>query len=171
MKIDKYVDVLETMIVSLTIAFFNDFFSEILEVLFLKKNIREITVLGIYIIIYIFTEFYRKKNKNIVEYYYKLLIFQVSGSILLYFFSYSELLLFKKESFITFIILFIISELRFKVSYKFLKNFNLEKNALYLLYFCLMIFVIRVIFFLVINTELIFNQRYDIIESFKLLKR
>ena len=38
MKIDKYVDVLETMIVSLTIAFFNDFFSEILEVLFLKKK-------------------------------------------------------------------------------------------------------------------------------------
>ena len=130
----KYIRTFETMIVSITIASFSYFLADVYEVFYPNEynRISDFLMLIIYIVMYIFTEIYQIKNKKIVRYFYELLVFQISGLILVMINNNNyRSFVFYKEVLIGFIVLFMITELRFKLGYNFFKNISYKDDIFY----------------------------------------
>ena len=164
----KYIRTFEIMIVSITIASFSYFLADVYEVFYPNEynRISDFLMLIIYIVMYIFTEIYQIKNKKIVRYFYELLVFQISGLILIMINNNNyRSFVFYKEVLIGFIVLFMITELRFKLGYNFFKNISYKDNIFYLIYYLFLIFFIRTIIFMIIWI-IIYFQQLNIIEIF-----
>lgn len=168
MEINRYINTFEMIIIGLTVTFLNSSLCEVINFFLRNGKIDKISILIIYILFYISVEFCRKKKKKMVGFYYKLLIFQVTGEILLFLFTHDNLLMLRKETLLFFIVLFIISELRFKIITNFFKNFDAPSDTVYAIYFVAMIFLGRFIIFLIMWVPL-YVQRQSIIESFETL--
>ena len=164
----EYIRTSEIMIVSITIASFSYFLADVYEVFYPNEynRISDFLMLIIYIVMYIFTEIYQIKNKKIVRYFYELLVFQISGLILVMINNNNyRSFVFYKEVLIGFIVLFMITELRFKLGYNFFKNISYKDNIFYLIYYLFLIFFIRTIIFMIIWI-IIYFQQLNIIEIF-----
>lgn len=152
---EKYLKIFDMLIICQTISILNQFLNDILVIYTKGKKYDYITELLIFIVVYIAVELI--KNKEIIYYYFGILMFSYLNIFFLFFTFYKKGNGFKLEILIVMTVLILIFEFRFKVMRKILeKRSKADKFILtgYILFLLCLGEIINALFWLKISTQM-----------------
>ena len=152
---EQYLKIFDMLIIFQTISILNQFLNDILVIYTKGKRYDYITELLIFIVFYAAVELI--KNKEMIYYYFGILMFSYLNIFFSFFTFYKKENGFKLEVFIVMTVLILIYEFKFKVIRKILERMSKADKLILIGYMLLLLCsgeIINILFWLKISTQM-----------------